>query len=208
VLEAADRAPLRASRPVGQSLALIGVAYAMYDPRLWQSLREALAQAEKGSGATLLAIADAYIDRNQKGHYTTNTNDVIYAVDCLDRPETSNLDEVRARAARLAEIAPRFGAFVAWSPLPCGFWPVPPEGTPGPVRATGAAPILVVGTTRDPVTPYASAKHLAAELDSARLLTYEGDGHTAYQHGSRCIDTAVDAYLIDGRLPAEGTRCR
>jgi TAP-like protein len=64
-----------------------------------------------------------------------------------------------------------------------------------------------VGTTRDPATPYAFAKNLAAELESGRLLTYVGDGHTAYEEGSRCIDDAVDAYLVDGHLPADGTRC-
>ena len=83
-----------------------------------------------------------------------------------------------------------------------------PEGKAAPIRAPGAGPILVVGTTRDPATPYAFAKNLAAELDSGRLLTYDGDGHTAYKEGSGCIDDAVDAYLVGGKLPAEGTRCR
>jgi pimeloyl-ACP methyl ester carboxylesterase len=75
------------------------------------------------------------------------------------------------------------------------------------VHAEGAGPILVVGTTRDPATPYAWAQSLAAELSSGRLLTYEGDGHTAYATGSGCIDAAVDTYLIGGVLPDEGTRC-
>ena len=64
--------------------------------------------------------------------------------------------------------------------------------------AAGAAPILVVGTTRDPATPYESAQALAEQLDSGHLLTYDGDGHTAYRLGSSCVDTAVDAYLLDG----------
>ena len=37
----------------------------------------------------------------------------------------------------------------------------------------------VVGTTRDPATPYKWAKSLASQLSSGTLLTYEGDGHTA-----------------------------
>jgi pimeloyl-ACP methyl ester carboxylesterase len=208
VLDAADRTPLRASRPVTQSLALLGVAYSMYDPALWVVLREALAQAINGKGSTLLLLADFYLDRRSKGHYPTNANDALFAVTCLDRGETSDLAALRARAKEFDAVAPRFGAYLAWGFLPCAFWPVPPEGKAAPIRAPGAGPILVVGTKRDPATPYAFAKNLAAELDSARLLTYEGDGHTAYKEGSGCIDRAVDAYLVGGTLPAVGTRCR
>lgn len=207
LLDAADRSPLKASRPVGQSLALLGVAFAMYEKSLWQVLRSALGRAEQGDGSLLLLLADSYAERNRAGHYPTNSNDVIYAVTCLDRPEASDLTEVRDRANRLAAVAPRFGAYVAWSSLPCGFWPVPPQGRPHPVRAAGAAPILVVGTTRDPATPYVFSKNLAAELESGRLLTYVGDGHTAYRHGSGCIDGAVDRYLTEGSLPEQGARC-
>jgi pimeloyl-ACP methyl ester carboxylesterase len=207
ILDAADRTPLKASRPVTQSLALLGIAYAMYDPGLWAVLREALAQADTGNGSTLLLLADFYLDRNSKGRYSSNANDAIFAVSCLDRPETSDLAALRARAKELTAVAPRFGAYIAWGFLPCSFWPAPPEGKAAPIRAAGAAPILVVGTTRDPATPYAFAKNLAAQLESGRLLTYVGDGHTAYEEGSGCIDRAVDAYLVDGTLPAEGTRC-
>jgi pimeloyl-ACP methyl ester carboxylesterase len=208
ILDAADRTPLQASRPVTQSLALLGMAYAMYDPSLWVLLRQAIAQALTGQGSVLLLMADFYLERSAKGHYTSNSDDAIYAVTCLDRPETPDLAALRTRARALSAVAPRFGAYVAWGFLPCAFWPTPPEGEAAPIRAPGAAPILVVGTTRDPATPYAFAKNLAAELDSGRLLTYDGDGHTAYEEGSDCIDRAVDAYLVEGKLPAEGTRCR
>lgn len=207
VLEAADRSPLKAARPVGQSLAMLGVGYALYVKGLWPILREGLGEARKGRGDLLLLLADNYTARSPKGHYSSNVNDVIFAVSCLDHRESADLAAFRDRAAAFAKVAPRFGAYVAWSSLPCGFWPFPAQAEPGSVRATGAAPILVVGTTRDPATPYASAQHLARELDSARLLTYDGDGHTAYRHGSGCIDNAVDDYLLEGRLPRKGTLC-
>jgi hypothetical protein len=75
------------------------------------------------------------------------------------------------------------------------------------IEAKGADPIVVVGTTRDPATPYRWAEALAGQLSSARLLTYEGDGHTAYGRGSACVDSAINAYLLDGRPPADGKRC-
>ena len=65
----------------------------------------------------------------------------------------------------------------------------------------------MVGTTRDPATPYKWAQSLAGQLSSGRLLTYEGDGHTAYGRGSDCIDTAINTYLLDGTPPADGKRC-
>ena len=77
-----------------------------------------------------------------------------------------------------------------------------------PATAEGSRPILVVGTTRDPATPYEWSKTVAGTLDAGRLLTYVGDGHTAYRRGNDCVDRAVDAYLLHGELPAEGTRCR
>ncbi|MGZ4620250.1 MAG: alpha/beta hydrolase [Frankiaceae bacterium] len=209
LLEAIDRHPLRGEpgRPLTQGLAVLGVVAALYDKGSWPLLRLALAEAKGGDGATLLTLADFYTERDQKGHYPTNTNDAIYAINCLDRPATTDEKTVRSTAAQFARVAPRFGAYLAWSSLPCVFWPVKPTATPHPVRAASAAPILVVGTTRDPATPYKWAQALANELESGRLLTYDGDGHTAYRKGSRCIDEAVDRYLVDGRLPAEGARC-
>ncbi len=206
-LDDVDRTPLRASRPVTQPLAMVGMAEAMYDPRLWPFLRLALRDAFIGDGTALLTLADLYADRNDDGHYTSNLMVALYAVNCLDLPETADPADLKVRAADYARVSPIFGAYVAWSALPCRYWPYPAEGKPAPVRATGAPPILVVGTTRDPATPYASAVSLSRELDKARLLTYDGDGHTAYRQGSTCIDRHVDAFLLSSRLPPPGTRC-
>jgi hypothetical protein len=94
-----------------------------------------------------------------------------------------------------------------WLGLPCTFWPAPPDGRPAPIHAAGAPPLLVVGTTNDPATPYAQSQALARELDSGHLLTYDGEGHTAYGRGHRCVDEAVDEYLVTGKPPPDGTRC-
>jgi len=75
------------------------------------------------------------------------------------------------------------------------------------LRARGSGPIVVLGTTRDPATPYAWAQGLARELDNGHLVTYDGDGHTAYRRGSSCIDQVVDDYLLGGQVPREGLRC-
>ena len=95
-----------------------------------------------------------------------------------------------------------------WSSLPCGFWPV--EGRrarPRRSRATGAPPIVVIGTTRDPATPYEWAVRLHDQLDEASLITFDGDGHTAYTRSNGCVDDAVDDYYLDGTVPKDGLRC-
>jgi hypothetical protein len=102
--------------------------------------------------------------------------------------------------------APQFGAANVWSSLPCAYWPVL-AAAPVPLRAAGAPPILVVGTTRDPATPFRWAQALTRDLKSGVLLGWNGDGHTAYLEGSSCVDTAVDRYLISLATPRNGMIC-
>jgi pimeloyl-ACP methyl ester carboxylesterase len=208
-----DSSPLPTSdpsRPLTEGLGSLGVAVAMYDEGYWPTLRAALSQAFGGNGSALLQLADVYADRDGNGHYTSNQNTVIYAVNCLDRPYRGAGDpvaEAQRDVSRFSKQAPTWGAFLAWSELPCAYWPVKPKEEPAAITAPGSGPIVVVGTTRDPATPYAWAQGLARELSDGHLLTYVGDGHTAYRRGSRCIDKAVDAYLLRGTVPKEGLRC-
>ena len=210
LLERTDTRPLRGTRgrPVTQALAVIGIAAALYDQGSWRLLHDALGEALDGDGRTLLSLADYYSDRGPGGRYTTNALEAMYAVNCLDRPESEDLAAFRAAAERIEASSPVFGAFIAWGGLGCRGWPVQPANEPHAVSAAGARTILVVGTTRDPATPYRWAVAAEKRLERGRLLTYVGDGHTAYRRGSRCIDSAIDAYLLRGTTPAEGTRCR
>jgi fermentation-respiration switch protein FrsA (DUF1100 family) len=101
-----------------------------------------------------------------------------------------------------------FGVSFAWGNLACADMPtLNPPPRPGPIRALGAAPILVVGGTHDPATPYPWALALSRQLSSGTLLTRDGDGHTSYGQGNTCIDSAVDGYLLTGTMPKAGTRC-
>jgi hypothetical protein len=76
----------------------------------------------------------------------------------------------------------------------------------GSYRATGSAPILVIGTTHDPDTPYQDAVSLSRTFDNAELLTFDAQGHTAFGR-SACIDAATASYLADLTLPKPGTVC-
>lgn len=203
----ADPVPTGESRELGESLATTGVIAAMYDEGAWPQLREALTQAIGGDGSGLLVLADSYYEREADGTYA-NLMFANAAVNCLDLPPAyAGPADVPKAVPSFEKASPIFGRGLAWAALNCTSWPTPPTGAPHRITAEGAAPILVVGTTRDPATPYKWAQSLAGQLSSGTLLTYEGDGHTAYGRGSDCIDSAINTYLLEGTPPAEGKRC-
>ncbi|WP_431990614.1 alpha/beta hydrolase [Streptomyces albogriseolus] len=210
--EKLDARPLPAGdaegRELTESLATMGVIAAMYDEAAWQRLREALTSAMKeNDGAGLLVLSDSYYERDAGGAYS-NLMSANAAVNCLDLPPAFETPEqVREALPDFEKASPVFGEGLAWAALNCAYWPVRATGEAQRIEAEGAAPIVVVGTTRDPATPYRWAKGLAGQLSSAHLLTYDGDGHTAYGRGSSCIDSAINTYLIDGAPPADGKRC-
>ena len=196
-------------RSLGVGEANIGVAAALYGGKGssgWGALSSALNNAARGDGGALLALSDAYTGRNTGGTYDNETA-ALYAIGCLDSPSPPTLAAARQLAVRAARVAPHFGASTVWLSLPCTYWPVPPVSQPAPIAAPSAPPIVVVGTTDDPATPYRQAENLARELQTGHLLTYVGEGHTAYGRDD-CIDKAVDDYLTSLAVPAAGTRCR
>jgi pimeloyl-ACP methyl ester carboxylesterase len=196
------------SRKLDEALGTTGVIAAMYDQEQWPQLRDALTQAEHGDGSGLLALSDQYYERDASGHYS-NLMYANAAVNCLDLPPAAtDPQQVEQQLAAYRKASPHFGASLAWAGLSCAYWPVKPTGEAHTIPAKGAPPIVVVGTTRDPATPYAWAQGLAAQLDSGTLLSYDGDGHTAYARGSQCVDGAINVYLLTGRPPAKGTVCK
>ncbi|MET9820288.1 alpha/beta hydrolase [Streptomyces sp. NPDC006349] len=210
--DALDAKPLPAGdadgRKLTESLATTGVIAAMYDEGAWPQLRESLTSAMKeNDGAGLLILSDSYYEREADGGYS-NLMFANAAVNCLDLPAAfSSPDEVREALPDFEKASPVFGEGLAWSSLNCAYWPVKPTGEPHRIEAAGATPIVVVGTTRDPATPYRWAEALSDQLSTGHLLTYEGDGHTAYGRGSACIDSAINTYLLSGTAPDDGKRC-
>ncbi len=209
MLNAADKNPLRSrsGRELSEAMATLGVVSALYSASRWEFLRASLFAAYNGDGTGLLYLADAYLQRGDDGGFPDNSNEAIYAVNCLDRPYAGTPADIEADLPRFREASPLFGEFIAWSNLPCTYWPAQPEHGPGPVTAPGAAPIVVIGTTRDPATPYAWAQALAGQLESGIFVSHDGDGHTVYGDGNRCVDRLVEDYLINGESPRDGVEC-
>jgi pimeloyl-ACP methyl ester carboxylesterase len=199
--------PTTSGRELTEGLGYLGVIVTLYSRSTWTYLTQGLVTALKGQGDVLLALSDVYSQRQPDGTYKGNTLEVQSAVNCLDSPEHESLAQIEDGEAEFDKVAPIFGPVAAWFAYGCSNWPVPRIQPAPDFSATGAAPIVVVGTTRDPATPYQQAVNLAHELDSGVLLSRDGDGHTAYSSGNRCIDTAVDKYLAHGTVPSDGTMC-
>jgi pimeloyl-ACP methyl ester carboxylesterase len=188
------------------AMLLGGVAAALYSTSYWPDLRTGLADAFAGNGTVMVELANLLFERNPNGSYS-NLADADTSISCVDRPVPQSLATWQSAAAAAGRAAPLFGVSFVWGSLACAYWPVP--GSPLPrIRAAGAPPILVVGTLRDPATPYRWAQALAGDLSSGVLLGWNGDGHTAYGEGSSCVDTIVDDYLISLTVPRSGMVCQ
>jgi pimeloyl-ACP methyl ester carboxylesterase len=179
------------------------VIASLYSQEEWTPLATAIADLRKGSAANVLRLADGYTERDPQGHYT-NLFDANAAVNCTDDKSAPTLDRVRTLQNEWRQKYPLFGPSTALD-LVCAQWP----GTRDPYpagKAVGAPPIVVVGTTGDPATPYEQTPKLADMLGVGVVLTWQGEGHTAYPQ-TPCITNAVNKYLVSLTVPTEGTVC-
>lgn len=207
IFDATDVQPMATAgdRQLTQSLAVTGVVLLLYSEQSWPQLREALELAADGEGDALLFYADQYNQRGEDGQYGQSTF-AFPAISCVDTAD-GGLDEALEQWQADEEVAPVFGRYFGPA-LTCPVWPVTPDVPEGTITGAGADPLLVIGTTGDSATPYEYAVSMAEQLESGHLLTLEGEGHGAFGDGNACVDGAVVAYLTEGTLPPEGTRCR
>ncbi|MEU7166467.1 alpha/beta hydrolase [Streptomyces morookaense] len=195
-------------RELTRSLATSGIAQALYSKDFWDYLTEGVEDAENGDGRILLSLADAMNGRNQDGHYSS-LQASLNAVTCADFAQRYTAEDIEPKVADFRKASPVFGDFMAWSLLQCTGWPVKGEWQTPDVSAKGAAPMLVVGNTGDPATPYEGARTMARELGEGVgiEMTYRGQGHGAYDSGNPCVKGAADAYLLDGKVPEPNKVC-
>ncbi|MGY0069631.1 alpha/beta hydrolase [Streptomyces sp. QTS137] len=212
LLDRIDAEPLPTSsqgRELTQSLALTGIVLPLYSQTSWPVLTSALEAAEEGDGSELLALADGYNERDASGKYGTTTHSQR-AISCLDDKQRMTAAETEELLPEFERLSPVFGPFLGWDTAGwCHDWPVPGQHDTPEVSAPGAAPVLVIGNTGDPATPYEGARRMADELGEGvgTVLTWKGEGHGAYGSGSDCVDSTVNAYLLDGTVPEDGKVC-
>ncbi len=193
-------------RELTRDLFDIGLATALYDTTLWGPTARSIAEVSSGrGGGFILSLADRQLGRNPDGTWD-NSSDAQAMVNCADSTYRPTVEEAIADGDVLAAASPTFGETFRTGSLGCVDWPLPANPVPD-WTAEGAPPIVVIGTEGDPATPYGWAEQMSAALQGSVLLTYEGDGHTAFLRAGACIDDAVAAYLVDLVVPAPGTRC-
>jgi pimeloyl-ACP methyl ester carboxylesterase len=205
-LEQLDQRPAKVGgRMLSQQQGVEGVFYSMYGGQSsWAQLRDALVAAIFDNDASgLLALGDRSNFRREDGSYV-QINYSFPAVRCLDSQDTS-VREAEKQYERVAKAAPVLGR-LGGADLTCPLWPVAPAPRQPPIDGAGAPPIVVIGTTGDPATPYEYAVDMARRLKSGVLVTYRGEGHLAFG-SSGCVRQLVIDYLVQGRVPADNTRC-
>ncbi|MDK9501434.1 alpha/beta hydrolase [Streptomyces katrae] len=205
---AAKPIPGIGNRKLTESQATNGIAQALYSKELWPLLEQGLDEAEGGQGQLLMTLSDLLNGRDQNGRYS-NLGAANTAINCADSKERYTLEETKARLPEFRKASPVFGDFLGWAMMSCTDWPVAGAWQTPDVSAPGAAPILVIGNTGDPATPYEGARAMVERLGKGVgvELTYKGEGHGAYNSGDKCVQGAVNAYLLDGKVPGAGTVC-
>ncbi|MGH3510389.1 MAG: alpha/beta hydrolase [Nocardioidaceae bacterium] len=192
--------PTTSGRRLTEGLAVLGIWAPLYNRSTWSYLDLGLKGAFAGNGSVLLLLSDAYTHRSGNS-YTDNAIQALYAINCLDHDDAIPSGRVARYFPEFEKASPTFGRILAFGLDACAQWPIHTGVVGAPIHAPGAPPLLVIGTTRDPVTPLSWARALARQLTSAVLIKRNGDGHTGYHVGNSCVDNTVNAYLVSGTVP-------
>ncbi|MCU1599048.1 MAG: alpha/beta hydrolase [Glaciihabitans sp.] len=216
LLDSLDKSPLRNKdgRELGAETMFTAIITPLYNVDNWPALVDLFTTVMHGDPSYAFQIADQYYERNSTtGKYTDNSYEAFNAINCLDYPSNTNIAYMRAEAVKIDKVAPVIGHLMAYGDVFCDGWPFKAAEKPGPLPAVGSAPILVIGTTGDPATPYVMAQHVATVLQNGRLVTYHGDGHTAYNKGTataaeRCVNSTVDNFFVKDTVPKTDVDCK
>ena len=208
LFDSVAKKPLTTStkRVATESLVVLGTASALYDNESgWPMLRVALKQAQNGNGFMFLSLADAYTGRQLNGTYPSNEGDSGFVIDCLDWNDARTNEQIAQDAQTFKEQAPVFGPYLSYSGISCKYFNDIKQ--PIKIKKIETTPIIVIGTLRDPATPYSWAVALHKVIANSLLITLDGDGHTGHGRGSACVDRTVDAYFITGKIPTTDQKC-
>ncbi len=214
LFDSIDRAGMTSDdgRVLDQATAGTGLAQNLYAEWLWSRLVQMLAGIAEGDASIAFESADDYNGRYPGPSYDGNGYEIYTAVTCDEGTLGTDGVSPLEGLAVIDETAPGIGRYISLDDyavldVVCSNWPYERAELPESFAAEGAPPILVVGTTNDPATPYAQAVSLAAQLSSGVLISYEGEGHTIYAQGVACVDDAVDAYLLRDVVPSADPMC-
>jgi pimeloyl-ACP methyl ester carboxylesterase len=209
LLDRLDASPIRNEdgRELGSSAMTVAIITPLYSADSWPVLRQIFTDVMRGDAGYAFQIADFYYGRDADGSYADNSTEAFLAINCLDYATDPSLETMRTEEAELVRLAPVLGKQLAYGGTGCAGWPYESTRERAPIVAAGSGDILVLGTINDPATPYVWAQAMASQLQNGHLVTYDGEGHTAYNKGSACVNAVVDDYFIDGTVPTSDPRC-
>ena len=203
-----EQNPLRHAdgRLIDDGMLRTAMVTTLYAQSSWPFLTQMFEELQEGVTDTAIFLVDFYYDR-EGGVYQNNSMEAFIAINCLDYPVESDPAVLEAQADQLREAAPYTARPSGDGDLVCMNWPYPPKLNKGPVRGEGANPVVILGTTGDPATPYNWSVSLNEQLENSVLLTLVGEGHLAYDERVTCINDPVDMYFVTGDLPEDGITC-
>jgi len=209
ILDRLQASPLQNSdgRELGANTMFTAIILPLYNKDNWSYLKTLFTEVLAGKTTSAFLLADSYNDRTQSGTYSSNSTEAFVSINCLDYVSNDSVGQMRQEAAQLTADAPTFGPQMAYGGTSCAKWPYQSTRERGPIAAAGSGDIMVVGTTNDPATPYVWAQNLSKELQNGHLITYHGEGHTAYNKSNSCVNNAVDGYFVKGTVPSKDPEC-
>ena len=187
---------------------------------LWDLIRpigvDASATKRQQAAQTIVKLQKTVEQRQQEGapgagfapHYD-NELDAFATIACTDSRNSKNLATFGKLGNEADAKAPYFGRLWLWNLASCSSknWTVQDEDAyRGPFNKRTSSPVLVVGNYWDPATNYSGAVSTAKRLPNSRLLSSDSWGHVA-MGTSKCVDNALDRYLVSKKLPAKGKVC-
>lgn len=196
------------SRPIkdlDQNRGVLGVAAFLYSGKeAYSTLLTAIRMARQlNEPKYLVMAAELLMGKDERGNYTPMAFS-FPAISCADSPDEGKGSVVKDWKDA-EQKAPVFGKYMGPG-LTCTYWSAKPMD-PLEITAKGADPILVLGATGDPATPYQQSQWMASQLESGHLVTWKGAGHGVYSLGNQCAKDAVEKFINDGKVPVDGLTC-
>jgi pimeloyl-ACP methyl ester carboxylesterase len=206
-LEALRAQPVNApdGTQVGAGTLLSALLAGLADTTRWPALASAVADASRGDVSGVAKLIEPLLAGDRDGRHEPPRLDASLLTACNDTTTRVPPDRVVQLGDDWEAHAPIFGALYAHRLLVCSPAPVPARTVAAP-RSAGIPPVLVIGTDGDPLTPLTGTQRMADALAAGIMVTWQGNGHRAFPH-TPCVTAAVQAFLVDGALPHNGTVC-
>jgi len=209
--------PSRGATLVTYSALVNNIYGAMYNPKSWPTLAQALYDLEAGNStlaATLLERSFWYYDPTTPCSLEpvrpsdAELGTLVICADSYDAKEPDDFDWWSSLWMNMTTKNWIAGNSRFYNVLPCRhflpYWPQPVGVYRGDLNHTLRHPVMLIAETYDPATPLRNGRRLLKEMGrNARLIVHHGYGHASAADPSSCTDKLAKAYIMTGEVPEE-----